>query len=57
MELQTGGSAATMSLEIYDKEDTLVCQPDNPEAALGSYFVKSGMRLHVSLNKYFKLCN
>lgn len=48
MELQTGGNAATMSLELYSKEDTLIGKLDNDDALLGSYAVDNGMRLHVS---------
>lgn len=47
MELQTGGNATTMSLELYDKEDVLVAKLDNDDALLGSYPVDNGMRLHV----------
>lgn len=52
MELQTGGNAATMSLELYDKEDTLIAKLDNDSASLGSYAVNNGMRLHVSLFRF-----
>ena len=52
MELQTGGNAATMSLELYDKEDTLIAKLDNDSASLGSYAVSNGMRLHVSLFRF-----
>lgn len=47
MELQTGGNAATMTLELYDKNDKLVAKLDDDNALLGSYPVDSGMRLHV----------
>lgn len=47
MELQTGGNAATMTLELYDKNDKLVSRLEDDNALLGSYPVDSGMRLHV----------
>lgn len=36
-----------MELEIYDKDDKLVCQLTNNDALLGSYPIDDGMRLHV----------
>lgn len=55
MELQTGGNAATMSLELYNKDDTLVSKLDNDSALLGSYHADNGMRLHVSKQKRIKI--
>ncbi|XP_067013539.2 tubulin-folding cofactor B isoform X2 [Anabrus simplex] len=47
LELLTGGNAATMSIVVYTKEDTLLCTLDNDSALLGSYPIEDGMRLHV----------
>lgn len=48
MELQTGASAATMSLELFSKDDVLIAKLDNDSALLGSYHADNDMRLHVS---------
>ena len=48
LELISGGSAASMKLEVYDKENKLVCKLDNDDALLGSHQVDDGMRIHVS---------
>ena len=37
-----------MKLEVYDKENKLVCKLDNDDALLGSHQVDDGMRIHVS---------
>uniref|UniRef100_A0A182QTR5 CAP-Gly domain-containing protein n=1 Tax=Anopheles farauti TaxID=69004 RepID=A0A182QTR5_9DIPT len=42
----TGGSAATMRLELYSGE-RLVCQLDADDRPLGSYPLEDGMRVHV----------
>lgn len=47
LELYTGTQAGSMTVKVFDKEDTLVCTLDNDNALLGSYHVDSGMRLHV----------
>lgn len=47
MELITGGSCSTMQLEIYNKENKLVCRLSEDTAILGSYPIENGMRLHV----------
>ncbi|KAK7103366.1 tubulin-folding cofactor B-like [Littorina saxatilis] len=47
LELVTGGSARSMKLFAYDKENKLVCALDNDDALLGSYPIDSGMILHV----------
>lgn len=47
LELVTGGSAATMKLSVYNKDNQLVCDVDNDDALLGSYPIDSGMRIHV----------
>ena len=48
LELLTGATPANMKLEVYNKENKLVCKIDNDNAMLGSYPVDDGMRLHVS---------
>ena len=50
LELLTGATAANMKLELYNKENKLVCKMDNDSAMLGSFPVDDGMRLHVSFN-------
>lgn len=45
--LLTGASVSTMKLELFNKEDKLVCPLDNDEALLGSYPIDDGMRIHV----------
>lgn len=47
LELLTGATPANMKLEVYNKEDKLVCKIENDNAMLGSYPVDDGMRLHV----------
>lgn len=47
LELVTGGSAATMRLSLYDKQDQFVCSMDSETALLGSFPIDDGMRLHV----------
>ena len=48
LELLTGAGSGTMLLDVYNKEDQLVCKLDNDDALLGSYPVDDGMRIHVS---------
>lgn len=47
LELVTGGSAATMQIEAYDKDNRLVCKLSDNDALFGSYPIDDGMRLHV----------
>ncbi|KAK7874409.1 hypothetical protein R5R35_001505 [Gryllus longicercus] len=47
LELLTGGCSTTMKIEIYNKDDVLVCSLDSDDALLGSYPVNDGMRMHV----------
>ena len=47
LELLTGAQSGSMQLEVYDKDDKVVCQLDNDEALLGSYPIDDGMRIHV----------
>ena len=36
-----------MKLEVYDKNNKIVCKPDQGDRLLGSYPIDDGMRLHV----------
>ena len=36
-----------MVLELYSKEDTLLCKLDNDDALLGSYPIDDDCRVHV----------
>jgi len=47
LELLTGGNRATMRLEVYDKNNQVVCKPEDGSRLLGSYPIDDGMRLHV----------
>lgn len=47
LELLTGGSAGSMKLTVFDKENKLVCALDNNDALLGSYPIDSGMRIYA----------
>lgn len=49
LELLTGGNQATMTVEVYDKNDKLVCRLENGQRLLGSYPIDDGMRIHVSM--------
>lgn len=49
LELVTGGSAGSMSLEVFDVENRPVCHLTNDEALLGSYPVEENYRIHVSI--------
>lgn len=48
--LLTGADVSSMKLELYNKENKLVCSLDNDEALLGSYPVEDGMRIHVNIH-------
>ena len=48
MELVTGAPATSMKLQVFGKDDKLVCDLDNNDALLGSYPVDDDMRIHVS---------
>lgn len=52
LELLTGGNQATMKLEVYDKNNKLICCPNEGTHLLGSYPIDDGMRLHVSLSNF-----
>ncbi|EFN89861.1 tubulin-folding cofactor B [Harpegnathos saltator] len=47
LELLTGGNPTTMSVEVYDKNDKLICKLEEGQRLLGSYPVDDGMRIHV----------
>ncbi|XP_076644153.1 tubulin-binding cofactor B [Halictus rubicundus] len=47
LELITGASPATMIVEVFDKNDRLVCILNNGQQLLGSYPIDDGMRIHV----------
>jgi len=47
LELITGGSASTMRLSLYDKQDQFVTALDSETALLGSFPIDDDMRLHV----------
>jgi len=49
LELITGGSTATMQLEVYPAEGKdIVCRLDSNDAILGSHHIEDGMRLEAS---------
>ncbi|XP_053687667.1 tubulin-folding cofactor B [Sabethes cyaneus] len=48
----TGGSAATMKLELY-RGERLVCRLDDDDRPLGYYSIEDGMRVHVIDNFAF----
>jgi len=47
LELLTGGNPITMKVEVYDKNDKLVCKLKEGQRLLGSYPIDDGMRIHV----------
>jgi len=47
LELQTGAQAGSMDLEVYNKDNKVVCKLDNDDALVGSYPIDDGMRIHV----------
>ncbi|XP_027223599.1 tubulin-folding cofactor B isoform X1 [Penaeus vannamei] len=50
LELITGGSAGTMSLEVYDPDDKLICFLNDNDALLGSFNIEDNYRIHVTDN-------
>ena len=48
LELLTGATAGSMTLELYDKEDKLIGRLNDDERTLQSYGITGGMRIHVS---------
>ncbi|XP_011163720.1 tubulin-folding cofactor B [Solenopsis invicta] len=47
LELLTGGNPTTMIVEVYNKNDKLVCKLEEGQRLLGSYPIDDGMRIHV----------
>lgn len=47
LELLTGGNPITMTVEVYDKNDKLICKLEDGTRILGSYPIDDGMRIHV----------
>lgn len=47
LELLTGGNSVTMIIEVYDKNDKLICKLEEGQRLLGSYPIDDGMRIHV----------
>jgi tubulin-folding cofactor B len=47
LEMITGAMAGDMNLEVYTKENALVCILAHNDSLLGSYPIDNGMRLHV----------
>lgn len=47
LELLTGGNSMTMTIEVYDKNDKLVCKLNEGSRLIGSYPIDDGMRIHV----------
>ncbi|KAK7073516.1 hypothetical protein SK128_016790 [Halocaridina rubra] len=48
LELITGASAGTMTLEVLDENDKPVCSLGDDSALLGSYSVEENYRIHVT---------
>ncbi|CAK9822082.1 Tubulin-folding cofactor B [Anthophora retusa] len=53
LELVTGANPATMKVEVYDKNDKLICILDEGQRLLGSYPIDDGMRIHV-IDNFFR---
>eukprot|EP00088_Acartia_fossae_P069147 TRINITY_DN8946_c0_g1_i5.p1 TRINITY_DN8946_c0_g1~~TRINITY_DN8946_c0_g1_i5.p1 ORF type:complete len:250 (-),score=59.86 TRINITY_DN8946_c0_g1_i5:255-1004(-) len=47
LELITGGSASTMTITVFDKDNKLICKLDDDSALLGSFPIDNGHTLHV----------
>ena len=54
LEMISGGSALTMKITVFDKEDKKICNLDNDLALFGSYPVDDGFRLHIEDNSKVK---
>ncbi|XP_042242727.1 tubulin-folding cofactor B-like [Homarus americanus] len=50
LELITGASCGSMSLEVFDENDKLVCALNDDSALLGSFNVEENYRIHVTDN-------
>ncbi|CAK9807457.1 Tubulin-folding cofactor B [Anthophora plagiata] len=53
LELVTGANSGTMKVEVYDKNDKLICKLDEGQRLLGSYPIDDGMRIHV-IDNFFR---
>jgi len=38
-----------MTVEVYDKNDKLICRLEEEQRLLGSYPIDDGMRIHVNI--------
>ncbi|XP_058797336.1 tubulin-folding cofactor B-like [Phymastichus coffea] len=47
LELLVGCQSKAMKLEVYNKNDDVVCKLNENDRALGSYPIQDGMRIHV----------
>lgn len=47
LELLVGCQSNSMKLEVYNKNDDVVCKPNESDRSLGSYPIEDGMRVHV----------
>lgn len=51
LELLVGGQSNSMKLEVFNKNNDIVCKLTDCEKTLGSYPIEDGMRIHVILNE------
>ena len=47
LEMITGGSASTMKISAFTKEDKFICKLEDNNALLGSHPIDDGCRLHI----------
>lgn len=47
LELVAGAACSSMIVEVYGKDDKLICRLDDNDALVGSYPIDDGVRLHV----------
>jgi len=47
LEVFTGAQTSTMKINVFNKDNELVCILDNNDALLGSYPIDDGMRFHI----------
>jgi len=47
LEMISGGSALTMKITVFNKDDKMICKLEDNNALLGSYPVDDGCRLHI----------
>ena len=48
LEVITGAACGSMKIEVFGKDDRLVCTLTDNDSMLGSFQIDDGMRLHVS---------